>query len=61
MNTLITLVLVLVIVGLLMYVVDTLLPIDARIKKVIHVILILAVVLWIVQAFLPALVWWHPK
>jgi len=48
---LINVIIVLVIVGVLLYVVETLLPIDATIKRIIHIIVILAVCIWLLQAF----------
>jgi hypothetical protein len=48
---LINVIVVLVIVGVLLYVVETLLPIDRTIKRIIHIIVILAVCIWLLQAF----------
>jgi hypothetical protein len=48
---LINVIVVLVVVGVLLYVVETLLPIDATIKRIIHIIVILAVCIWLLQAF----------
>jgi len=48
---LINVIIVLVVVGVLLYVVETLLPIDATIKRIIHIIIILAVCIWLLQAF----------
>ena len=44
-------IIVLVVVGVLLYIVETLLPIDQTIKRVIHIIVILAVCIWLLQAF----------
>jgi hypothetical protein len=51
---LITLIVYLIIVGLLLWVVNEL-PLDATIKKVIQVVVIVVVVLWLLQIFVPAL------
>ena len=48
---LINVIIVLVVVGVLLYVVETLLPIDPTIRRIIHVIVILAVCIWLLQAF----------
>ena len=48
---LINVLIVLVIVGVLLYIVETLLPLDATIKRIIHIIVILAVCIWLLQAF----------
>jgi hypothetical protein len=47
MVTIVQLIVVLVILGVILYVVETLLPIDATIKRIIHIIVILAVLLWL--------------
>jgi hypothetical protein len=44
---LISLILVLIVIGLLLYVVESLLPIDPTIKLAIRVVIILAVILWL--------------
>ena len=49
--SLISLVLVLVVIGVLLYVVETLIPMDVRIKRVIEVIVCIAVLFYILQAF----------
>ena len=47
--SLLTLVLYLIIIGLLLYLVD-LLPIDARIKRVIQIVVVVFVIVWLLQA-----------
>jgi uncharacterized protein YqhQ len=42
---------VLVVVGVLLYLVETLLPIDATIRRIIHIVVVLAVCIWLLQAF----------
>ena len=49
--SLIGILVVLVVVGVLLYIANTLLPIDARIKVVINAIVLLVVFLWILEAF----------
>lgn len=48
--SLISLLVVLVVVGLLLYLVNSL-PMDGTIKTVIRVVVVLAVVLWLLEAF----------
>lgn len=48
---LINVIIVLVVVGVILYIVESLLPIDATIKRIIHIVVILAVCLWLLQAF----------
>jgi hypothetical protein len=44
---LIQIVVVLIVLGLLLYIVESLLPIDPTIKMVIRIVILLAVVLWL--------------
>lgn len=48
---LISLLVVLLIVGVVLYLLNTLVPMDGRIKTVINVVVILAVFLYVLQAF----------
>jgi hypothetical protein len=48
---LISLVVVLIVVGVLLYVVETLIPMDIRIKRAIEIIVLLGVFLYILQSF----------
>lgn len=49
--SLITLIVVLIAVGLIMYCVNTYLPLDASIKKILNIVVICVVVLWLLQVF----------
>jgi low temperature requirement protein LtrA len=53
--TLLSLVVTLIVVGLLLYVVEALLPIDATIKRIIHIVVIVVVLLWLLSIFVPGL------
>jgi hypothetical protein len=48
---LINVIIVLVVVGVLLYIVETLLPIDATIRRIIHIVVVLAVCIWLLQSF----------
>ena len=48
--SLVSLILLLVILGVLMYVINTLVPMDAGIKKILNIAVIIIVVLWLVQS-----------
>ena len=47
---------VLIVIGLILYLVETLLPLDPAIKQVIRVVVVLAVILWLLSlvGLLPA-------
>ncbi len=51
-NSLISLVITLVVVGLILWLVETMLPLDPVVKRVIHVVIIICVILWLVRMFL---------
>lgn len=49
--SILSLVLVLIAVGVVLYCVETLIPMDIRIKRVIEVVVLFAILLYILQAF----------
>lgn len=49
--SLISLVITLIVVGVLLWAVNTYIPMDSKIKKILNVIVVLVVVLWLLQAF----------
>jgi hypothetical protein len=48
---LISLVVVLIVVGVLLWLVNSYIPMDARIKQILNVVVIIAVVLWLLSTF----------
>jgi len=48
---LISLVVVLIVVGVLLWLVNSYIPMDGTIKKIVNVVVIIAVVLWLLAAF----------
>lgn len=50
--SLISLVIVLIIVGVLLYLVNTLIPMDGKIKQIINIVVVIVVCLWLLQIFL---------
>lgn len=49
--SLIGLVLTLVVVGVLLWLLNTYVPMDAKIKSIINVLVVIVVVIWLLQAF----------
>lgn len=49
--SLINLVITLIVVGVLLWAVNTYIPMDTKIKKILNVIVVLVVVIWLLQAF----------
>ncbi len=49
--SIINLVIVLIVVGVLLWAVNTYIPMDRKIKSILNVVVVIAVVLWLLQAF----------
>lgn len=49
--SLISLVIVLVLVGVLLWAVNTYIPMDQKIKSILNIVVVIAVVLWLLRAF----------
>lgn len=49
--SLLTVIIVLVVVGVLLWLVNTYIPMDGKIKSILNVVVVIAVVLWLLQAF----------
>jgi hypothetical protein len=47
----ITILIVLIIVGILLWLVNTYIPMDGKIKKIINIVTIIAIILWLLKAF----------
>ena len=43
--------LVLVVVGVVLWLVNTYIPMDAKIKKILNIVVVIVVVLWLLRAF----------
>jgi len=50
---LIEIVIVLIVIGLLLYAANNWLPLDGKIRQIINVVVVLAVILWLLYAFFP--------
>ncbi|KAA3626419.1 MAG: hypothetical protein DWQ09_17230 [Proteobacteria bacterium] len=48
---LINLVVVLIVVGLLLWLVNTYIPMDRKIKNILNIVVVIVVVVWLLQAF----------
>jgi hypothetical protein len=44
-------VLVLIIIGVLLWLVNTYIPMDGKIKKILNVVVVIAVILWLLRVF----------
>ena len=49
--TLLTLVVTLVIIGILLWALNTYLPMDGRIKQILNIVVIICVIVWLLQVF----------
>lgn len=48
-------IIVLVVVGMLLYAVNAWIPMDAKIKQILNVVVIIAVIIWLLAGFFPTL------
>ncbi len=48
---LVTLVVILIVVGVLLWLVNTYIPMDGKIKSILNAVVVIAVVLWLLQVF----------
>lgn len=48
---LINLVITLIVVGVLLWLINTYIPMDGKIKKILNIVVVIAVILWLLQAF----------
>ena len=48
---LVTLVIYLIVVGVLLYLVNTYIPMDGKIKNILNIVVVVAVVLWLLTVF----------
>jgi hypothetical protein len=48
---LITILIVLVVVGVILWLVNSYIPMDRKIKNILNIIVVIAVILWLLQAF----------
>ncbi len=49
--SLVSLVVVLIVVGVILWLINTYIPMDAKIKKILNVVVVIVVILWLLQAF----------
>ncbi|MGH6873024.1 MAG: Thivi_2564 family membrane protein [Rhizomicrobium sp.] len=49
--SLVSLIIVLILVGLLLWLVNNYIPMDAKIKQILNVVVVIVVILWLLQAF----------
>jgi len=48
---LINLVIVLIVIGVLLWLVNTYIPMDGKIKQILNIVVVIAVVIWLLQVF----------
>ena len=49
--TLLTILLVLVVVGVILWLVNSFIPMDSKIKSILNVVVVILVIVWLLQAF----------
>jgi hypothetical protein len=58
---LIQIIIVLIIIGLLLWLANTYIPMDAKIKGIMNWVVVGLVVLWLLKIFFPAVMSWGPR
>jgi len=49
--SLLTIVLVIIVVGILLWAVNSFIPMDSRVRTILHAVVVIALILWLLQAF----------
>ncbi|MGA2092708.1 MAG: Thivi_2564 family membrane protein [Sedimentisphaerales bacterium] len=49
--SLVTLIITLIVVGVLLWLVNTYIPMDGKIKKIINVVVVIVVIIWLLRVF----------
>jgi hypothetical protein len=49
--SLLTVVLVIVVVGVLLWAVNSFIPMDSKIKSILNIVVVIALIIWLLQAF----------
>lgn len=49
--SLLTIILVIVVVGVLLWAINSFIPMDSKIKSILNVVVVIALILWLLQAF----------
>lgn len=49
--SLLTILLTLLVAGVILYLINTYVPLDAKIKKIINIVFVIVVILWLLKAF----------
>lgn len=53
MSLLFTIIIVLVVLGLVLYLINTFIPMDAKIKQILNIVIVIAIVIWLLSLILP--------
>jgi hypothetical protein len=51
MTPLVSLIITLVVVGVILYLINNYLPMDGKIKSILNIVVVIAVILWLVRSF----------
>ena len=51
MTPIITLIVTLIVVGVILYLINNYLPMDGKIKSILNIVVVIAVILWLLRSF----------
>ena len=54
-------IIVLIVIGVLLWLVNSFIPMDPKIKQILNAVVIIAVIIWILLLFFPGLWSWGPR
>jgi len=57
----IQIIVVLIVIGVLLWLANTYIPMDAKIKQILNTVAVIAVILWLLYIFLPGVMTWGPR
>jgi hypothetical protein len=49
--SLLTIILVIVVVGVLLWAINSFIPMDSKVKSILNIVVVIALILWLLQAF----------
>lgn len=57
----IQIIVVLIVIGVLLWLANTYIPMDGKIKQILNVVVVIAVILWLLYAFFPGIMTMGPR
>lgn len=52
---------ILIVIGFLLWLANSYIPMDSKIKQIINIVVVIVVILWLLSLFFPHLMHWGPR